>query len=175
MAFHRRTIREEEVELQDGKVLMIPILEITAKSMDELTRLTSKSIVELIKQDKEKEGKKSYKDMDFEDILHEMQKKHFVDSYNESLQKQEAIWRIMTGQEDVSWIHEAWPSTLDALNGIFIEINLPMQATKKNMSMLEEITKILSKPDVQKAFTNTLEGDTENPPLIIMNPTPIDS
>jgi len=139
--FCRRKTEEIEVELTTKETMIIPVRELTMSEMDDYLEVEGKIYEKITKEQKNPSAK----------LLAKMQSKNpykiikhiAIDSFVDALRHAEPRWRIITGMEDVSFIHKAFISTLETLEERFVEINPPLKAIKKNLQQIADTTTIL--------------------------------
>lgn len=122
-----RKVKKVPVVTQDGEQIDIPIRELTWEELDcffaEIQRIQEEAQAmdtTAIESDPSPVG-----------IMRAMS----LDLFRQGIRRSEELWRIKTGMADVSWLYRIFPGTLEDLEEVFEQLNLPIRETKKNMAL----------------------------------------
>jgi len=145
---------EDEVLLTDNTVKSVKVWELPASELDKITDL-QKSILKTVNNsnsnsndsDNDIKGSSNKTEDPFQ-LFKELTTK----AYQNALMMEEDLWRMMTKEHDVSWIHKAPPSALKKLQDKFIEINIPLEGAKKNAELIEKLIGILLTSEGSEKF-----------------------
>jgi len=157
----RRRVEEREVELTTGEIINATVRELTMKEMDdffEIEKNTHEKILAECNSNSlniaEQHNKNAY------DVV----KKITINSFVNALKQSEPRWKIITGMEDVSFIHSCFPSSLEVLEDLFVELNPLLKELKKNLQQIAELSRILEdyrekiKDEVKDELTNEIHS-----------------
>lgn len=149
----RRKTEEHEIELTTGEIIPVTVRELTMKELDDFFEI-EKKIHEEILNNNQKKNIFSKNTTNTYDLI----KKITIDSFVEALRHSEPRWKIITGMEDVSFINTAFPSSLECLDNLFVELNPLLKELKKNLQQSANLIQILEdyRKEIQK------ETQTEN-------------
>lgn len=122
-----RKVKKVPVITQDGEQVDIPIRELTWEELDnffaeiEKVQKDSQAVdTTLVESDPSPVG-----------IMRAMS----LDMFRQGIHRSENLWKIKTGMADVGWLFKVFPGTLEDLDAVFEELNLPIRETKKNMAL----------------------------------------
>jgi len=149
----KKILETKTILLQDGsengQEKKVNIIELTFEQGDRWFEEQQK-IYEAIKAESAQVNGKVSENPEIDDSLSRVSKtkdtdnffinsrKSIQESYHKGLKLQEPIWQIMTGEEDVSWIYQAFPGDLKEIQEIFENSNPQTSPLKKIVKLLSD-------------------------------------
>lgn len=166
-----RNIEDCDLRMQDGSLRRVKIYELSNEGMVEWLELADEW-AKVIRQVHEEFGEFLAKMSD--DSLSEEEKDRMLAEYNQKIAdsdiikrnelREDRLWQIMTGEQDVSWRKNLYPSVAKKVSEFFIMINPGFEIIKKKLEIDEltfKLQEALAMAEVMREPLSSLEGATE--------------